>query len=47
MFKAKSQAAGGCHRPSLKSANTCCFGNLPENKREEILDFARFLYQKA
>ncbi len=26
---------------------TAIFGNLPENKREEILDFARFLYQKA
>ena len=26
---------------------TAIFDNLPENKREEILDFARFLYQKA
>jgi Domain of unknown function (DUF4926) len=26
---------------------TAIFGNLPENKREEILDFARFLSQKA
>jgi hypothetical protein len=26
---------------------TAIFGNLPENKREEILNFARFLYQKA
>jgi hypothetical protein len=26
---------------------TAIFGNLPENKREGILDFARFLYQKA
>jgi hypothetical protein len=23
------------------------FNNLPETKREEVLDFARFLYQKA
>jgi Domain of unknown function (DUF4926) len=23
------------------------FNNLPENKREEVLNFARFLYQKA
>jgi hypothetical protein len=23
------------------------FDNLPEDKREEVLDFARFLYQKA
>jgi hypothetical protein len=26
---------------------TAIFDNLSENKREEVLDFARFLYQKA
>ncbi len=26
---------------------TSIFSNLPANKQEEILDFARFLYQKA
>jgi Domain of unknown function (DUF4926) len=26
---------------------TSIFSNLPENKQEQILDFARFLYQKA
>ena len=26
---------------------TAIFNNLSENKREEVLDFARFLYQKA
>jgi hypothetical protein len=26
---------------------TSIFRNLPENKQEQILEFARFLYQKA